>query len=190
MKKEILVKYFNEETTKIKKIEKGDWIDLRCIGAKSIIINNRIEEDDKLPKLIRETAKTKKIIEKGLFQDEDGVTKEVEFFRYKKGEFLMLDLGVAMQLPEGYEAHVLPRSSTFKNFTMLETNSQGIIDESYCGDEDRWFLPVLAMQDGFVIIDERVCQFRIMKKMEKPLITKVKILGNKNRGGHGSTGTK
>ncbi|WP_349676826.1 MULTISPECIES: dUTP diphosphatase [unclassified Clostridium] len=186
----INIKYFNQDGIEIEKIEKGDWIDLRCQGAKLITVKNRIDEitmDKAL--LIRETETTMKSIEKGYFK-ENGELKLVEFFRYKKGEFLLLDLGVAMELPKNYEAHIVPRGSTFKNFTIIETNSMGIIDETFKGDNDKWFMPVLAMQDGFIILNERICQFRISEKMESIEFNKVNKLNNEDRGGHGSTGVK
>ena len=82
---------------------------------------------------------------------------------YKRQEFKLIPLGIAMELPKGYEAHVIPRSSTFKNFGLLQTNSCGLIDESYCGDNDQWFFPALAMRDTEIHVNDRICQFRIME---------------------------
>lgn len=106
----------------------------------------------------------------------------------KKGEFKLIPLGVAMELPEGYEAHVVPRSSTFKNFGIIQTNHQGVIDCSYCGDNDQWFMPVLAMRDTQIHVNDRICQFRIMENQPKLVFDEVERLGNADRGGHGSTG--
>ena len=111
--------------------------------------------------------------------------KDVEL---KAGEFALIPLGVAMQLPEGYEAHVLPRSSTFKNFGIIQTNSMGVIDESYCGDEDQGYFPAYALRDTKIKTNERICQFRIMKHQESIDFEEVEFLENKNRGGFGSTG--
>jgi dUTP pyrophosphatase len=108
----------------------------------------------------------------------------------KKGEFALIPLGVAMELPEGYEAHVVPRSSTFKNFGIIETNSMGVIDESYKGDNDQWFFPAYALRDTAINFGERICQFRIMEKMPEVEFIEVEQLENDDRGGHGSTGTK
>jgi dUTP pyrophosphatase len=108
----------------------------------------------------------------------------------KKGEFGLIPLGIAMELPEGYEAHVVPRSSTFKNFGIIETNSMGVIDESYKGDNDQWFFPAYALRDTVIEFGERICQFRIMEKMPEVEFVEVEHLGNDDRGGHGSTGTK
>lgn len=108
----------------------------------------------------------------------------------KKDEYKLIPLGVAMELPEGYEAHVVPRSSTFKNFGIIQTNSMGVIDESYKGDQDQWFFPAYALRDTVIEMNDRICQFRIMKKMPTVELVEVVSLGNENRGGHGSTGTK
>ncbi len=107
----------------------------------------------------------------------------------KKGDFALIPLGVAMQLPKGYEAHVVPRSSTFKNFGIIQTNHQGVIDCSYCGDNDQWFMPVLAVRDTEIHKNDRVCQFRIMENQPKIQFTEVSVLEGADRGGHGSTGT-
>ena len=106
----------------------------------------------------------------------------------KAGEFKIISLGVAMQLPEGYEAHVLPRSSTFKRWGILMTNSMGIIDNSYCGDNDVWGFPALAMRDTVIEAGDRIAQFRITKKMPPVQFQLVDKLGNEDRGGFGSTG--
>ena len=112
-------------------------------------------------------------------------SKDIEI---KKATLTLIPLGVAMQLPEGYEAHVVPRSSTFKHFGLIQANSVGIIDESYCGDNDQWHCPVLAAQDILIKKNERICQFRIMEKMPELFFEEVEFLDNKDRGGFGSTG--
>jgi dUTP pyrophosphatase len=106
----------------------------------------------------------------------------------KKGTFQLIPLGIGMELPKGYEAHVIPRSSTFKNFGIIQTNSMGLIDESYCGDNDQWFFPAYAMKDTVIQVNERICQFRIMKHQPALVFDEVSVLGNEDRGGHGSTG--
>ena len=106
----------------------------------------------------------------------------------KKGEFKLIPLGVAMELPKGYEAHVVPRSSTFKNFGIIQTNHQGVIDCSYCGDNDQWFMPVYAVRDTQIHVNDRICQFRIMENQPKITFDEVTALENTDRGGHGSTG--
>lgn len=108
----------------------------------------------------------------------------------KAGDHVLIPLGIALELPKGYEAIVAPRSSTFKNWGLLQTNSIGIIDESYCGDNDQWFMSVYATRDTSISLNDRVCQFRIIKHQPMFSIEEVDSLGNKDRGGHGSTGTK
>ncbi len=106
----------------------------------------------------------------------------------KSGEFALIPLGIAMKLPKGYEAHVVPRSSTFKNFGIIQTNSMGVIDESYSGDNDQWFMPALAMRDTTIHVNDRICQFRIMEHQPSIAFKKVDHLTGPDRGGHGSTG--
>jgi len=107
----------------------------------------------------------------------------------KAGEFKLIPLGVAMELPEGYEAHIAPRSSTFKNFGILMTNHLGIVDNSYCGPNDWWYFPALAMRDTVIEAGERICQFRIQKNQPTLVFDEVDELTGKDRGGLGSTGT-
>lgn len=106
----------------------------------------------------------------------------------KAGEFKLISLGVAMELPSGYEAHVVPRSSTFKNFGIIQTNHCGIIDESYKGDNDIWRFPAYALRDTIIHKNDRICQFRIVEKMPKVEFKTVDVLGNIDRNGFGSTG--
>lgn len=115
------------------------------------------------------------------------VAEDVEM---KAGEFKIISLGVSMKLPEGYEGVVIPRSSTFKTWGILQTNHFGLIDNSYCGDTDIWRFPALATRDVFIEKNSRICQFRIQKKMEELSFTTVDTLGEPNRGGFGSSGTK
>lgn len=108
----------------------------------------------------------------------------------KQGEFKLISLGVAMELPEGFEAHVLSRSSTFKRWGILMVNSMGIIDNSFCGDNDVWQFPALATRDVVIEAGSRIAQFRLERKMA-PIHPKfVERLGNKDRGGFGSTGER
>lgn len=140
---EIKVKYFTDKIDKIKKIDKGDWCDLRA----------------------------------------------AETVELKAGEFKLIKLGVAMQLPSGYEAHMVPRSSTYKNFGIIQTNHQAVIDESYCGDNDQWLYPAYALRDTVINVNDRICQFRIVEKQPPVDFVEVEVLGNDDRGGIGSTGT-
>lgn len=111
-----------------------------------------------------------------------------ETVELKTGEFKLIPLGVAMELPKGYEAHVVPRSSTFKNYGVLQVNSCGIIDGSYCGDDDMWRMPVYATRDTVIQKNDRICQFRIVENQPKIEFQQVASLENANRGGFGSTG--
>ncbi|WP_333637744.1 deoxyuridine 5'-triphosphate nucleotidohydrolase [Tissierella praeacuta] len=116
--------------------------------------------------------------------------RSAEDVKLKKGEFRLISLGVSMELPKGYEALIVPRSSTFKNFGVIQTNHCGIIDESYCSNEDVWKFPALAIRDTEIQINDRICQFRIIK--HQPIIDfeEVDNLANDIRGGFGSTGIK
>lgn len=106
----------------------------------------------------------------------------------KKGEFAIIPLGVGMKLPFGYEAHIVPRSSTYKNYGIIQTNHMGVIDNSYSGDNDQWGMPVIAMRDTTIHKNDRICQFRITQKQPDFEFTEVECLDTKSRGGFGSTG--
>lgn len=136
------IKYFDKNIEKLKKTEKGDWIDLRSAIDISL----------------------------------------------KKGDFALIPLGVGMVLPDGYEAHIVPRSSTFKNWKIIQTNSGGIIDNSYSGENDQWMMPVYAVEDTKIKKNDRICQFRILEKMPVLEIQEVEHLNDVSRGGFGSTG--
>ena len=137
------IKYHNEEIEKIKKIDKGDWIDLRA-------------------------------------------AEKVEL---KQGDFALISLEVSMTLPDGYEAHLAPRSSTFKTWGIIQTNSIGVVDNSYSGNNDIWKMPVYATRDTVINVNDRICQFRIMPKMPVVDVEEVDNLEGPDRGGFGSTGT-
>ena len=106
----------------------------------------------------------------------------------KKGEYALIPLGVGMILPKGYEAHVAPRSSTYKHFKIILANSMGIIDNCYCGDNDQWHFPAIALEDTVIHKNDRICQFRIVEKQPPIEFETVKKLGDVDRGGLGSTG--
>ena len=113
-----------------------------------------------------------------------------ETIHMKEGEFRIIPLGVSMEIPEGYYAHLLPRSSTFKNFGVLFTNGMGIIDNDYNGDNDIWGFPALAMRETVIPAGTRIAQFRLFKCAEPVEFEQVDSLGNEDRGGFGSTGNK
>lgn len=114
--------------------------------------------------------------------------RAAETVEMKRGEFKLIPLGVAMALPKGYEAHIVPRSSTFKNFGIIQTNHMGVVDESYCGPNDQWFFAALAARDTIVHINDRICQFRIIEHQPKIEFVIDSLENNTDRGGHGSTG--
>lgn len=128
------------------------------------------------------------ILEKGDWID----LRAAEDVTFVPLEFKLISLGVSIQLPYGYEAIVVPRSSTFKNFGLLQVNSMGVIDNSYCGDNDIWRFPALAFRNVTIHKNDRICQFRILRSMEKEAINiqTVDRLESKSRGGFGSTGIK
>lgn len=125
------------------------------------------------------------------------------------GEMRLVPLGIAMELPNGYEAHLMPRSSTFKNWGCIQTNSFGLIDNTYCGDNDQWMLPLFCLNakdeeevevpfhditathtivGSWIRKGDKICQFRIMENMPDLEIIEVETLGNADRNGFGSTG--
>ena len=116
--------------------------------------------------------------------------RAAETVSLSKGEFKLISLGVGMILPDGYEAHIVPRSSTFKKFHIIQTNHMGIIDNSYCGEQDEWKFPALAVEDTIINKNDRICQFRIVKKQPEIVFEQVKKLSDTSRGGFGSTGVK
>ena len=136
------------------------------------------------------------------------ISKEIEKLRYidgisdwidlrsaedvtlKAGESRLIRLGIAVELPVGYEAHIVPRSSTFRNFGIIQTNHMGVVDHSYCGDEDEWKMPVLAVRDTEIHVNDRICQFRIMENQPKLTFTEVEHLRETSRGGFGTTGVQ
>lgn len=114
--------------------------------------------------------------------------RAAERVEMKAGEFRIISLGISVKLPTGYEAHIAPRSSTFMKYGIIQTNSVGVVDNSYCGDNDIWGMPALAMRDTVIEKGERICQFRLMKKMEEVSFLTVERLNEEDRGGFGSTG--
>ena len=116
--------------------------------------------------------------------------RAAQLVRMRAGDFKLIPLGVAMELPKGYKANVYPRSSTYQNFGIVLANSVGQIDESFCGDNDQWMFPAIALRDTVIKVNDRICQFEIQKKQPDIEFIVVDVLGNDDRGGIGSTGTK
>ena len=115
--------------------------------------------------------------------------RAAEDVELKAGEFKLISLGVSMELPKGYEAHVVPRSSTFKTWSIIQTNHHAIIDESYCGDNDIWKYPAYALRDTIIHKNDRICQFRIEKHQPTIKFEEVEHLEGEERGGFGSSGS-
>lgn len=174
MKQKILIKLLDPNCAPVVN-EKGDWYDLKA-------------------------AK-----EYNFYGPKAETLKKQGSEKYRRVEFAkaLIHLGVAIKLPKGYEAIVVPRSSTFKNFKLLQTNHIGIIDNSYCGNKDEWMMPVVALEEGRVSQYDRVCQFRIQLSQKATLWQKIKWLftngvkfvfvddlKSSERGGFGSTGIK
>lgn len=108
----------------------------------------------------------------------------------KKGESKLISLGVSMKLPTDYEAIIVPRSSTYRVFGIIQTNSIGVVDETYCGEDDVWLMPVLAMRDTEIHVNDRICQFRIQKHQPYIYFKEVDEMDDETRGGIGSTGVQ
>lgn len=116
--------------------------------------------------------------------------RAAEDVELKKGEFKLIPLGVAMELPKGFEAHIYPRSSTYKDFGITQANSVAVVDNSYNGNDDQWMYPVIASRDAVIHKNDRICQFRIVRNQPEINFCEIKELGGENRGGFGSTGKR
>jgi dUTP pyrophosphatase len=116
--------------------------------------------------------------------------RSAEEVEMKQGDFKLISLGIGMKLPKGYEAHIVPRSSTFKNFGIIQANHQAVIDNSYCGDNDCWRYPAIALRDTIIHKNDRICQFRVIENQPKIEFEEVEHLDEKDRSGFGSTGTR
>lgn len=106
-----------------------------------------------------------------------------------KGQYIEVPMGIAVKLPEGYEAIVAPRSSTFRKWGVLFANSIGIIDNSYCGDDDEWHCLLYGTRDTVIPKNTRIAQFRVLKNQKVSEVLISESLGEDNRGGLGSTGS-
>ena len=116
--------------------------------------------------------------------------RAAEDVNLEKGDFRLISLGVSMKLPDGYEAHIVPRSSTFKHWGIIQANHMGVIVISHCGDDDIWKFPAIATRDAVIYKNDRICQFRIMKKQPCVRFDTVEHLNGPDRGGFGSSGRK
>ena len=116
--------------------------------------------------------------------------RSAETVKLKQGEYKLIPLGIGIKLPYGYEANIVPRSSTFKNFGVLQTNSYGVVDNSYSGNSDQYHFPALAMRDTVINKNDRICQMRINRVMPDLNVVEVEFLDEVSRGGIGSTGVR
>ena len=116
--------------------------------------------------------------------------RSAEEVHLKAGEYHMIPLGIAVELPKGYEAHIVPRSSTFKNFGVIQVNHYGVVDESYCGENDQWYFQAYALRDCVIHVNDRICQFRIFEHQPRLVFEEAEHLTGKDRGGIGSTGIR
>lgn len=116
--------------------------------------------------------------------------RAAEEYHLYPNQFILINLGISMKLPENYEAHIVPRSSTFKTWGLIQTNGVGIIDSSYCGENDIWMMPVYSTKITHIYVNDRICQFRLVEKMPRNInFNAVDNLNTEDRGGFGSTGT-
>ena len=172
---EVEIKYHDKNMPKMVKLDRGNWVDCRVIegGKITFDMGTPNERKEKLQWIDceRDGEKTKKII-------------------YHKGDFLMLPLGFSMKQPKGYEVNLLPRSSTFKNFGVIQANSMAIGDDTFISDNDMYHYPVIALTDGEMYLYDRICQMQVNKTTNLKL-NEVKTLGeNETRGGFGESGVK
>lgn len=114
--------------------------------------------------------------------------RTAERVHMEPGDFRMISLGVSMELPYGYEAHIIPRSSTYKRYGIRLANSMGMIDNSYRGDGDIWHFPAIADRSITIEKGTRICQFRLVSVQPMVEFEEVEHLAGENRGGFGSTG--
>lgn len=148
------------------------------MNENQMLIYYHEEKYGKLPEL--------KVLENGDFIDLYAA-QDIEFSKESYG---LIPFGISAQLPKNHWAQVVPRSSTFKRYGLLMSNSFGVVDESYCGQDDEWRMPVYATRDIKISKGDRIAQFRLVEKKPKPELIKVDHLDGPNRGGFGSTGIK
>ena len=157
------VVYHDKRLTPLEWTEKGDAVDLRASSVKYVDPWTG-------------STRTKDLYTEG-------------HFKYHPGQEFLIKLGFSAKLPTGYSALVVPRSSTYKNFQLIQTNNVGVIDNSYKGDNDEWCFPVKALGYGTISHNDRLCQF-LLQKIRPMKFNVVQSLGNESRGGFGSTGVK
>ena len=143
-----------------------------------------MEEKIKIKYHVKELEKLRYIDGKSDWID----LRVAEEVKMKAGEFRLISMGISVELPKGYEMWILPRSSAFKYFGVIQTNAMGVVDESFCGDNDIIHMPILAMRDTEMHINDRIGQFRIAKHQAEIHFVEVEHLNHADRGGFGTTG--
>lgn len=177
---EVEIKYHDNKMPKMVKLDRGNWVDCRVIegGKVTFDIGTPNERKEKLQWIDCERTL------------EDGTIERTKKITYHKGDFLMLPLGFSMKQPKGYEVNLLPRSSTFKNFGIVQTNSMAVGDDTFISDNDMYHYPAIALTDGEIYLYDRICQMQVNKTTNLKL-NEVETLGdNKTRKGFGSTGVR
>ena len=164
----VRVKYHDSSMPKFEQIEKGNWIDCRVIKGGKVTHSDGTKEPLEW--------KT----------DENGTC----YIEYKKGDFMMLPLGFSLNQGKGYEVNLVPRSSTFKNYGIIQTNHFGVGDDTFVGNNDMYHFPCYALRDGRINLYDRICQMKINKAMPQIIFNEVEDMESEDRGGFGSTGTK
>lgn len=177
---EVEIKYHDDKMPRMVKLDRGNWVDCRVIegGKVTFDIGTPNERKEKLQWVDCERTL------------EDGTIEKTKKITYHKGDFLMLPLGISIKQPKGYEVNLLPRSSTFKNFGIVQTNSMAIGDDTFISDNDMYHYPALAITDGEIYLYDRICQMQVNKTTNLKL-NEVETLGdNKVRKGFGTTGVR
>ena len=177
---EVEIKYHDKNMPKMVKLDRGNWVDCRVIegGKVTFDIGTPNERKEKLQWVDCERTL------------EDGTIEKTKKITYHKGDFLMLPLGISIKQPKGYEVNLLPRSSTFKNFGIIQANSMAVGDDTFISDNDMYHYPAIALTDGEIYLYDRICQMQVNKTTNLKL-NEVDTLGdNKTRKGFGSTGVR
>lgn len=177
---DVKIKYHDSNMPKLEKITMGNWIDCRVIEGGKITYDIGTTNERKEPLNWEEVTK----------KDQKGNRYKTKVIKYQKGDFMMLPLGISLNQGKGFEVNLVPRSSTFKNFHIIQTNHYGVGDDSFIGNNDMYHFPCLALADGEIELYDRVCQMRVNKSMGEVNFNEVEDMEGEDRNGFGSTGTK
>ena len=177
---EVEIKYHDDNMPRMVKLDRGNWVDCRVIegGKVTFDIGTPYERKEKLQWIDCERTL------------EDGTIEKTKKITYHKGDFLMLPLGISIKQPKGYEVNLLPRSSTFKNFGIIQANSMAVGDDTFIRDNDMYHYPAIALTDGEMYLYDRICQMQVNKTTNLKF-NEVETLGkNETRGGFGTSGVQ